>query len=683
MNKILTTVVNSPECSTVFCDLYDTLLHRTVHPHYVLKLWSKSMVRELGLDIKIDELFFIRKASLAHLCDKLDKRASEIPYHIQIREVYNRLLNHDIIRDWSFDQFLTYSSAADISSEMEVQFVNKKVKSQLLQLKEKGYQLYCISDFYLSKEHILELLKLHGLYGLFDDVFVSSSLEASKENKGTLYQNVLDELTLDATNVIMFGDNKQSDVLNAGKHGIKGIHLANRNLKIKSKFNLFGNDKAKYIKANRDLEERSSRSSFAYGEYIILFHIFMERLYKESKKKQIKNLFFISREGYFLKRLFDYYQSTVQLSDEDSIETHYFKASRQSSMQVAHKSLDVETFEHLKRKDSDISVENFLKTFLFNDDLIAVISDEIGADKSEMVIDFYSSGIFIKLKRNEKFEIGYEKNRNYQKKAFKNYLDSFQVDFQKEGMMVVDVGWRGTMQECIHTFFEEKVNVHGYYLGLKEGYRITESTKRFGLNFSVYPTTGPSDNVLMANRQLYEQLLAAPHGSTLGYRDKAGDYSIERYEQKERDVYFEMIAPIQEFMFAEYCQLIDDLKPICYEHDIVQDYMTDLALRLGLFADKRKIKFLHEISKGFFQNVGNNEVGLSYNYKQLKESKISLIKRFLWFPEKTFRFLVKIKPMLYSKGLYWLSYPVNLIYYYIKFINVVKGLLFKKKLLDY
>ncbi|MGI9550993.1 MAG: HAD family hydrolase [Aurantibacter sp.] len=683
MNKILTAVVNSPECSTVFCDLYDTLIHRKVHPHYVLKLWAKAMVRELGLQLKIDELFFIRKASIAHLCDKLDKRASEIPYRIQIREVYNRLLNHDIVGHWSFDQFLTYSGEADINSEIEVQFVNKKVKSQLLELKEKGYMLYCITDFYLSKEHILEILKLHGLYGLFDNVFVSSSLEASKENKGILYQRALNKLHLEAKEVIMVGDNKRSDIVNAAKHGIKGLHIANRHRKIKSKFNLLGNDKADYVKVNRDLEERSSRSSHAYGEYIILFHIFMERLYKEAKKKQIKNLFFISREGYFLKRLFDYYQSTVQLEPDDSIRTHYFKASRQSAMQIAHKELHLEGFEHLKRQDSVISITNFLKSFLFPDDLISAISQEIGVNKDEMIPEFYNTDIFEELKRNKSFIAHYEVNRKHQKNAFQRYLDSYNIDFHREGMTVVDVGWRGTMQECIHTFFDEKVKVNGYYLGLKEGYRTTESTKRFGLNFSVYPTAGPSDNVLMANRQLYEQLLAAPHGSTLGYRDKAGDYTIEYYEEKERDVYYELIAPIQEFMFAEYCQLIDDLKTICYEYDVVQDYMTDLALRLGLFADKRKIKFMHEISKGFYQNVGNNEVGVSYDHSQLRDSKISLIKRFLWFPEKTFRFLVKIKPMLYAKGLYWLSYPVNLIYYYIKFINGVKGLLFKKKLLEY
>ncbi|MBM1108160.1 HAD family hydrolase [Aurantibacter crassamenti] len=683
MNKILNAVDSSADCTTVFCDLYDTLLHRTVHPHYVIKLWSKAMVRELGLEIEIDNLFFIRRASIEHLCEKLEKKASEIPYRIQIKEIYQRLMNQDLIKHWSFDEFLAYSSAADIRSEFDVQFVNTKVKTQLYKLKEKGYKLYCVSDFYLSKAHIVELLKLHGIGDLFNDVFVSSTREASKENKGSLYLNVLSELNLEAKQVIMFGDNKRSDCINASKHGIQAVRIANRQRKLSSKFKLFGSDQNNYESVNRELEERSSSSSFAYSEYIILFHTFMERLYKESKKKQIKNLFFISREGYFLKRLFDYYQSTVQLNTEDHINAHYFKASRASTMQVAHKELDLEYFEHLQRKDADISVENFLKSLLFEDKLISEIANEVDYDQSIMIQDFYNSEVFRKIKINEKFKNYYEESRISQKEAFRSYIDTYNIDFEKEGMAVVDVGWRGTMQECIHTFFEEKVDVQGYYLGLKEGYKITESTKRYGLNFSVYPTSSPSDNVLMANRQLYEQLLAAPHGSTIGYRDKPGDYSIERYEKREREVYFEHIAPLQEFMFSEFCQLIDDLKPICYEQDVVQKYMTDLALRLGLFADRKKIKFMHEISKGFYQNVGNNEVGVSYEHSQLRESKLGLIKRFLFFPEKTFRFLVKIKPMLYSKGLYRMSYPVNLIYYYIKFVNRVKGLVFKKKLLEY
>ncbi len=641
------------------------------------------MVRELGLDLKINELFFIRKAAVEHLSNKLDKRASEIPYRIQIKEIFNRLLNHDLSGHWSFDEFLEYSKAADLVSETEVQYVNKDVKSALSRLREKGCRLYLVTDFYLSKELILEILTYHGLNDLFDGVYVSSSYEASKENGGSLYSRILKELKLDPGKVVMIGDNKRSDINNANKHGIKGIFIGKRHLKLKNKFKLLGNDKNEYVKINKALEARSIRSSHAYGEYIILFHIFMERLYKEAKKKRIKNLFFISREGFFLKRLFDHYQSTVQLNTGDTIRSHYFKASRQSTMQIAHKKIDIEGFEHLRRQDSEISMQNFMKAFLFSDALIDEITSEIGIDKTEMIPNFYNSDLLTKLRRNEKFVTHYERNRGVQKKAFQNYLDSFDIDFHEEGMTVVDVGWRGTMQECIYTFFNERVNVNGYYLGLKEGYRITESTKRFGLNFSVYPTASASDNVLMANRQLYEQLLAAPHGSTLGYRNKAGDFTIEHYEENEKRVYYKMIAPIQEYMFAEYCQLIEDLKPVCYEYDVVQEYMTDLALRLGLFAGKKKIKFMHEISQGFYQNVGNNEVGLNYDHSQLRDSKISVLKRFLWFPEKTFRFLVKIKPMLYAKGLYWLSYPVNLIYYYIKFINGIKGIFFKKKLLEY
>ncbi|MGB6150975.1 MAG: hypothetical protein WBG48_03200, partial [Pricia sp.] len=47
--------------------------------------------------------------------------------------------------------------------------------------------------------------------------------------------------------------------------------------------------------------------------------------------------------------------------------------------------------------------------------------------------------------------------------------------------------------------------------------------------------------------------------------------------------------------------------------------------------------------------------------------KLSLLARFLKSPEKLFRYLVKIKPFLYAKGLFWMSWPVNLAYYYIRF----------------
>ncbi len=116
------------------------------------------------------------------------------------------------------------------------------------------------------------------------------------------------------------------------------------------------------------------------------------------------------------------------------------------------------------------------------------------------------------------------------------------------------------------------------------------------------------------------------------------------------------------------------MHPIDYSQDMAQRYMTDMALRTGILSKKKNVEFFDRLSRGFYQNIGQNKVGVAYSPKQLKESKLALLSQFITSPEKVFRYLVKIKPFMYAKDLYWLSWPVNLTYYYIKF-----NFWFKKK----
>jgi hypothetical protein len=120
---------------------------------------------------------------------------------------------------------------------------------------------------------------------------------------------------------------------------------------------------------------------------------------------------------------------------------------------------------------------------------------------------------------------------------------------------------------------------------------------------------------------------------------------------------------------------------VTYSQDMAQDYLTDLALRLGLFTNRKKLKFIQLISQGFYQNIGSNKVGINYDASQLSMSKKQLLKQFLWSPEKTFRYLVKLKPLLYTKNLTWLGWTVRSTYFYIKLNRKVKNKFFSKKLL--
>lgn len=678
---ILKKLYSAPKVKYIFCDFFDTIVHRNTHPNYSFKLWAKHLIRELGIVYSAKDFGQIRLNSMRYVAQKNKKKAIEIAYEEIMEEVYHRLVNNNLFPfQVSFNQFLTISKAADYRAEISVQFLNTHLLEELKILKSSGYTLFLVSDFFLPKEVMQKLVEYHNLSGLFSELYISCSVEESKE-QGGIYPLVLKDTHLRADQVVMIGDNKLSDSLNAEKYGILSIHLKHQKHIYRNKWNLLGSDHYYFNSALKKIEKECQKSEFPYSEYILFFTVFIERLYKESKSKGIKNLFFLAREGAYLKKLFDAYQERMNLDNKSNISTHYFKASRQSAMQIALKELHLENFTYLKSYGK-MSASSFLQNFLFNEKLISAILLDAGIEENIEHPNFILSEDMNKLKKSSLFKHSYESNRISQKKYFLSYIKSFGVAIEKEGITVVDVGWGGSMQEWLFEFFEGQVNVEGYYVGLKQIYNITEQTKRWGLNFTLYPENKPADILLMANTQLYEQLLSASHGSTLGYCDEQEGFTVEYHQENEKWAYETIIQQHQKYMFEQFHNFLNLLEAISYEKTEVQKNITDLTLRVGLFPSIKKLHFFQEISKAFYQNIGNNTVGIAYDPNKISISKKKLGLDFLIFPEKTFKYIVKLKPFIYSKKgkfIAWLVTPLMyFIYYYIKGNNFLRTKLLDK-----
>ncbi|MBM1107166.1 HAD family hydrolase [Aurantibacter crassamenti] len=666
---------------TIFVDFFDTLVHRTVHPNQVIRLWAKLMIRELGLSLKIDELYFIRKEAAQYLSKKYGRPYFEVNYDELIYEVYNRLTATSTLNSISFLNFTSYFELAEIRAEFNVQYLNQNTTNSLKTYKEKGYKLYCVSDFYTSSSIIEKLLEKHQIAELFEAVFVSADYRKSKYS-GNLYASVLEDLGIATSSAVMIGDNLKSDVHNAKANGLIAIHIPNKRESKTKKRYLLGSDRKDYSHVLKKLYKTcNANNAPANSDYVLFYAIYIERLYHHLKKNGIKNILFLAREGLYLKKLFDQYQQHFALKEEDKIKTHYFKTSRQASMLVALKDVEEEKYTFLRRKYPNLSLNSFLRNFTFNEEVISLIIDEMNlqARKNEVIADFLESEIYKKLKTNETFKAAYDKNRFGQQNAFKKYLDSFGVNFHEEGMHLADIGWGGSMQECLFDYFDKKVEVHGHYLGLNEVYDIKKETTRWGLNFSIFPYKTYYDNILRGNTELNEQLLSAGHGSTLSY-NHLDTFTNEFHHEVEKKVFYELISEVQEFMFKQFTELLNDLDSVCYDDAIVQKEMTDYALRAGLFASKKKIASAMKISEGFYTNVGDFSNGLKISPKKYTQNKLGLLKTFVLSPDELFPLILRIKPYLYSRKKYFLVYllPSWLIYVYIKVNRSIKTNVFQK-----
>ena len=675
----LNTRLNDPNIKILFTDYFDTLVHRIVHPNYTLRIWAKILIREFGLRGSVDSLYFVRRESGLYLKEQLNCSEVEIPYEVLKDEVFKRLLNNLVLQEDQYEIFIEYFELADLKAELSVQYLNQEVVDSLKEFKNHGKEIYLISDFYGSIPLFERMLEAHGIGGLFNGVFSSAALQKSKEN-ASIYPEVLKITKADTAKVLMIGDNKLSDYENAMISGIDAYLLPHKHIHLRNKLRGLGSDKSSLKRAvNNSLRQCQISTSPALSEYVIMLYFFVERLYATAKRFNLNDLVFLSREGLILKELFDSYQERHNLTKEHWVRTHYLKISRQAALQITLKPLEEESFEYLRKHFGDLSLNEFFNFLNFSKEIKQQLNHIYKTGGADVIPGFFDSETFKNLTKTGPFPEIYETHRKQQKEGFRNYFDSLGVKAERDGLHLVDVGWGGTMQEAIHTYFEGNVQVSGYYLGLKKTYNITSDTKRFGLLFSIQPYEVYSDHILMANTQFYEQLLTAHHGGISGY-DHLTSEAIANTQTKQEIEFFEnQIKPWQDGIRLLFQNMLEDYAPLCYDYDMVQRQLTKVALQTGLRLNRKKLRFIHELNSHFKQNIGVEQTGIVYRSSDAGNTW-DLIKRAIIQPEAIFRYLVKIKPLIYSKNkLLGVLLPISPTYYYYLFNRFVREKLLKRQ----
>ncbi|MEM0932242.1 MAG: HAD family hydrolase [Bacteroidota bacterium] len=236
MDKKLITKANNPDINYIFFDYYDTVIHRRVHPLQPFITWAKQIKQEFGLMISSKDLYSVRRKSIHLLSAALGVSESEISYEKVIRKIYETLIESEAInRKASFELFLEKSLEADYQSESSIQYANKKTLDTLKFLKKQGYKIYCVSDFHSDEVFMKRLLSFHGIDRFYDKVFVSAAQNASKENKGRIFKVILEKEGISPKEVLMVGDNPQSDVEHAKLHGIESHYLKRNWYKMRQK----------------------------------------------------------------------------------------------------------------------------------------------------------------------------------------------------------------------------------------------------------------------------------------------------------------------------------------------------------------------------------------------------------------------------------------------------------------
>ena len=597
--------------SVIFVDCFNTVIMRKISPNQILYKWAEELGKEFFIEPNIIYELYTKIKFDMSLKNLIKKFETELYFGEVISRLSSLLKNK--ISDLDEEKFFKEAFYSYVKTEASYHYLNGDTIKQLLDYKGKNFKIYIVSDFYCSNYVIKYWLDNLGVKDLFDDVFVSCDFRKSKST-GSLYRSVLKTLNIKRNQVLMIGDNMHSDVIMAMLNGVKSTHINSSKQRLYDSYKkTLSASKDKYnLQFENIFDEYGTKLNFSNHAFPLF--MFTKRLYKKLSQNNIKDVFFISREGQYLKKLFDTYVSIIKekYSINVGINTHYLYASRNSMLCASLNELDKEDFYYLFRSSSSMSIRNFLLTLNFSDEQIISVQDNLQIDIDKKIKNFAKSKGFYLLKRNQQFRDIYNQKRQDQRLAFTKYFEEFGVNVERDGFVMVDVGWKGTMQDLFNKYFEGKVSILGYYVGNKG--KSTRRSQKYGLLYDKYNKKLIGNSINKHTIFNYEQICRADHNRCNGYSLVDGKAKV-LFDDKLNDtlIYKRITEPMQNL-------ILEKFKKIAYMDDLslsnIDNVATYMYYNLILHKSKEDWEWLFNCQDSHHDNFGD----IKYPFKVVKKN---------------------------------------------------------------
>ena len=493
-------------------DIFDTLLKRDVkEPTDVFRL-----VNEL-CQHRIEDFSTLRKEAEVHAREKkasgevtLEDIYAEIPASSNLKELYQK---------------------EELDCELRISTPNRDLK---------GFYNYCVqhkkvvlvSDMYLPRTEIVDLLKKNEIIG-YEKLYLSCDLDKTKA-AGDLFDYVCDDLGIAKNEILHIGNAFRADYLSPEKKGIASIKVPTYYNRMQREYpDTMGADSFSYDLLNAFINNHVPRSKdkyfrFGYEVFGPLLYGFVNFIYQDAKKENIKQIVFLSRDGFIMKKMYD-------LLGLD-IPAVYMEVSRRSlRVPSYHRNMSYEEMVSTLTVPNMTNIVELFDSFGLNaDDYKQLIQDsgytyDEQIKRDRLIEDDKFKKLF-ELIREDIFD-----NADSERDAYLAYIRQF--DFSKPTALV-DIGWGGSMQMYLTKALRSlgvEPHIKGYYVGLT--LKSRENLGEIGL-----PAVGYAFDCL--NREdeelessyigLIESMFLEQNGSVKKYKFCADHVEAVRYPYEYR-----------------------------------------------------------------------------------------------------------------------------------------------------
>jgi predicted HAD superfamily hydrolase/GT2 family glycosyltransferase len=502
-------------------DIFDTLIARPlIEPDFAFTLIEMNLDKQFNCKTNY---FSIRKKAEQLARIKLN---TEVGY----TTIYDTMQEEGLLDG----KIIEAARLAEFEFELAISCPRTKMIEVYNHAIAKGKRVILVSDMYLEKGQIMQLLEKNGIKN-YSYLYLSSDILKRKDN-GLMWNHLEDIEKINTSNFIHIGDNEHSDIQLTTDKRLGNYHIMSaynmflnstigqefisrypynwqKNLYLGPVINRLFNDPfidRHTSKLDPVLKSPRDTGYSVFGPIILSYFIW---LCEEVKKAKIDTLYFLAREGYLLKQLYD---SFVELKE---IKKHYPKLPDSVYLLTSRRSV-------LGAVDKDKTVlKEIIANNYFNGSLRDLFFNRMGVDFNEIDIEVAQEKIAIPRDTNKVLELvipyldQIKELARIEKESLLTYLDEIAYTSDKK-VGLVDLGYSGTIQKYLYQLTKKEVK--GYYFVTRD--TTQQWTKKENQTFGFFGNNAPADaEISLFRYSLYlEFWLTAPDGQLSHFSKENG-----------------------------------------------------------------------------------------------------------------------------------------------------------------
>ncbi len=519
-------------------DLWDTVIRRKCHPDAIKQATSEYFL--------LNNFEYILKEfqSVQNLTAKRIECERSLGGEAQKKGMDDEYEIHAVFENWiaavapgisEKDKKIADLYEFELQEEIENDYLDPTILSEVQKYKYKN--LAYVSDFYAGTQFIDAILKAIGCPLHFDKKFISCECGYNKRS-GRLFDHVQKECGIYPSQQLHLGDNAYSDVQCPGQKGITVLRY------IPEPENSFRKEREDSYKNMLQQDNISIPYSELHsdGKLSVFFYGFAKWIAESCKKDGIGKIYFFTREGEFYKRIYD---ALVKESEKSKSfpQSEILEVSRIATFCPSLLEITLNELMRIWNQYSVQSLAALFKSLAIEKEVVETFIQEYGLSWEEVLTYPWQDERVIKLFSDKYFVTTLEKIRDEKKTDILAYFEEKNLDANKvEKIAIVDIGWRGTIQDNICYILPNKT-IKGFYIGLLP---VLNEQPKNAIKLG-YINGYEHFDTLLRYVSPFEMICNSPNGSTVGYYQENGKVVAKRQNEEAEDkVFYRYIEKIQQ-----------------------------------------------------------------------------------------------------------------------------------------